>query len=83
MARSTYIYTVTHSSQGVIAAFTVKHELCSWLRHLTVSIPETMSHILAEYQVHRLRDGGGGETVLLDIAELLTPPSLGIRAPAP
>jgi UTP-glucose-1-phosphate uridylyltransferase len=33
MSRSDYIYVVQDEDNAVIAAFTVKHELESWLKH--------------------------------------------------
>lgn len=47
MARSTYIYVVMDSGDEVVAAFTVKHELLTWLS----------SHTNDDYHVWRLDDG--------------------------
>ena len=49
MARSSYIYVVDDDGHPV-AAFTVKHELVSYLR-------EVKPAALWFYSVHRLRDG--------------------------
>lgn len=65
MARSTYIYVVT-DRLGVVAAFTVKHELATWLRSLRVDSA-------ARHRVTRLPDGVHSYTTptTLDITELL------------
>lgn len=49
MARSTYIYVVTDARKQILAAFTVKHELVSWLER-QVS--------LTGHNVWRVADGG-------------------------
>lgn len=61
MARSTYIYLV-NDGWGVVAAFTVKHELITWLR----------TNPSPEHHVKRMSDGAhtAGYTTL-DITELL------------
>ncbi|MFD6400733.1 hypothetical protein [Nocardia sp. NPDC060249] len=66
MARSTHIYVVTIVGGGwqeIAAAFTVKHELVTWLR----ANPAT------DYRVTRLNDGAhtGNHITELDITELL------------
>ena len=72
MARSTYIYVAAFNPRyhvrefkALEAAFTVKHELVSWLHKLTEDeIRDTL--------VHRLRDNAPGQPVVtLDVKELL------------
>ncbi len=62
MARSTYIYVVT-DGRDVVAAFTVKHELVSWLR----------AGRAPSLSVTRVNDGAhsGNFATVLDITELL------------
>ncbi|MFC4373286.1 hypothetical protein ACFO5K_04155 [Nocardia halotolerans] len=62
MARSTYIYVVT-DGLGVISAFTVKHELVSWLRR----------NPAPSHRVTRVNDGphSGTRITDIDITELL------------
>lgn len=48
MARSSFIYTVQDRQGGIVAAFTVKHELASWLEHQDDAL----------LQLTRVRDGG-------------------------
>jgi len=52
MPRASYIY-VVRLSGGLVAAFTVKHELMTFLRHRTEMAP----HLTEHYRVHRVRDG--------------------------
>lgn len=47
MARSSYIYIVIENECNIIGAFTVKHELITWLQ----------SHLIPRFEVKRLRDG--------------------------
>jgi hypothetical protein len=62
MARSSYVYIVTNANL-VVAGFTVKHELVSWLR--------TRSYTPTQH-IFRMQDGGkGGYPVELDLHELL------------
>lgn len=57
MARSEYIYVVTHPRQSYpLATFTVKHELRSWLIKLVASEP----HYLPLLSIYRFNDGPGG-----------------------
>ncbi len=65
MARSTYIYVVTDQF-GPVAAFTVKHELVTWLRSLRADSA-------AHHRATRLPDGVHSYTTptILDIPELL------------
>lgn len=67
MARSCYIYAATVSSQiEPVAAFTVKHELRSWLSGLE----RTDDPLLSGLRVFRMDDGPGGmksEMVIDDI----------------
>ena len=49
MARSTYIYLVTGALRLPVAAFTVKHELKTWLARNP-----------GEYEFWRIGDGGYG-----------------------
>jgi hypothetical protein len=51
MARSTYIYVLWYEDDFV-AAFTVKHELVTWLKSVQRQ-PESIE----EYRVERVRDG--------------------------
>lgn len=62
MARSTYIYVVT-DGLGVVAAFTVKHELATWLR----------ANLAPFHRVTRVNDGAHTDNHIsvLDISELL------------
>jgi hypothetical protein len=64
MARSTYIYAVVQAvvdDHGVMAAFTVKHELVSWLRR---------QNDTSGVYVLRMRDGYPG-CVRVEVNELL------------
>ncbi len=69
MARSQYIYLVVESGYDWStprAAFTVKHELVSWLR------AHKPSGANSEFEVFRLADGNRNQPpVGLDLAELL------------
>jgi hypothetical protein len=49
MSRASYIWIVTNAQGGILAAFTVKHELVSWLR----SEPGKIRW----WNVERVRDG--------------------------
>jgi hypothetical protein len=51
---------VVRLSGGLVAAFTVKHELVTWLRNRLAEAP----HLADLYLVTRLRDGQGPETAL-------------------
>lgn len=63
MARSSYVYVVSGRS---LACFTVKHELVTWLEaYLRRNEP------LDELALFRVRDGGEGEPVALDVREVL------------
>ncbi|HVV11629.1 hypothetical protein [Amycolatopsis sp.] len=65
MARSTYIYIAWNWLKGEMsAAFTVKHELATWLRR-----QDDPHH----FDVIRVRDGGwtGWEPVVLSLGEIL------------
>lgn len=68
MPRSTYVYLVRSGDLLVnatpVAAFTVKHELRSWLHQRS---PE----IRAEFHVYRMPDGGGGAVTDMSISEIL------------
>lgn len=61
MARSRYIYIISHdapqnmSAPHVIAAFTVKHELITWLEKCD-------HHYKKEFSVYRIIDNDKGET---------------------
>ena len=57
MARSTYIYIVIDAWQYPVAAFTVKHEMETYLERGLG--PE-------KYQVLRVRDGGVGQAVYIN-----------------
>jgi hypothetical protein len=61
MPRAAYIYVVRqYPLKSLVAAFTVKHELVTWLRRRLVEAP-----LLVDlYLVTRLRDGQGPETAL-------------------
>lgn len=52
MARSTHIWLVT-SHANLVAAFTVKHELVSFLRELF----DAEEDFYMDYQVHKFKDG--------------------------
>lgn len=59
MPRSTYIYVVIDQEGSVAAAFTVKHELVTWIgRHPDVAVDTVL----------RVGDGGGKVTHL-DVSE--------------
>jgi hypothetical protein len=61
VARSHSVYVVSRpDSWEPVAAFTVKHELDSWLAREQEHFPR------CEQIVHRMRDGGWGPTVRLD-----------------
>ncbi len=64
MARSAYVYLVLDEEETLYAAFTVKHELVTYLRRLGPAIVDVAA-------VFRIRDGQPGEGVELDIKELL------------
>lgn len=55
MARSTYIYVLTED-ELLLAAFTVKHEMMTWLDNHP-----------GEYEAWRILDGGGGVPSTMDI----------------
>lgn len=60
MARSTYVYVVTDATGTPVAAFTVKHELATWLDRN----PRT-------WWITRVRDGvDPGEPTALRIADV-------------
>lgn len=66
MARSSYVYVVQTVSGGVVAGFTVKHELVSWLR--------CNEELVAKATVWRLPDGGtypGRRAAALNVRELI------------
>jgi hypothetical protein len=56
MARSTYIYLALGRQGEVEAAFTVKHELVTWLEHSQ-----------GDYELWRIPDGGHGEPSRLEL----------------
>ncbi|MBF6358105.1 hypothetical protein IU449_26780 [Nocardia higoensis] len=63
MARSEYVYIVTAVEGGcadILAAFTVKHELVSWLR----------ANPASDHRVTRVRDGHDPHPTIIDITEL-------------
>jgi len=59
MPRASYVY-VVRLTGTLVAAFTVKHELVTWLRVRLAEAP----HLEDLYRVTRLRDGQGPETAL-------------------
>jgi hypothetical protein len=62
MPRSRYIYTVVDvSGSPVLAAFTVKHELITWLG--------VQSHLSPADTVWRFNDGGHGGDCLMGTVE--------------
>lgn len=48
MARSKKIYLVSESNAGIVAAFTVKHEMLTWIDRND-----------GEYKLYTIPDGGG------------------------
>ncbi len=60
MARSSYVYVITipsimkDLSDDVLAAFTVKHELVSWLKSYHIKQPERFEKL----NITRVPDGG-------------------------
>ena len=59
MPRASYIYVVRQwPPRSLVAAFTVKHELVTWLCRRVAEAP----HMAELYRVTRLRDGQGVET---------------------
>lgn len=65
MARSLHVYVVLNDEGMPYAAFTVKHELVTYLRRLGESV-EYLAGVV------RLRDGREDQVVDLDIKELLS-----------
>ncbi|MGY1946665.1 hypothetical protein [Nocardia asiatica] len=66
MARSQYIYIVTVAGGGwvdIVAAFTVKHELVTWLRN----------NPAPDHRVTRVNDGLYGERLIteMNVGDLL------------
>jgi hypothetical protein len=59
MPRASYIY-VLRLDNYLVAAFTVKHELVTWLCRRVAEAP----HMADLYRVTRLRDGQGPEMAL-------------------
>lgn len=58
MARSTYVYIVRlRDGCATLVAFTVKHELITWLK--------VRPHLRDRIQVMRLRDGVGGVSAFI------------------
>jgi len=49
MSRGRYVYVVRRADGGLLAAFTVKYELATWLEHYKPSGPAIVS---------RIEDGG-------------------------
>lgn len=65
MARSSYVYVVQNDEGMPYKAFTVKHELVTYLRRLGGGVEDLAG-------VVRMRDGlGDSDATDLDIAELL------------
>lgn len=68
MARSTYIY-VVEDKLNPVAAFTVKHELITWLRNNGGQAPGMLRRVI------RLPDGASAlsrrQPTRMDIAELI------------
>lgn len=69
MPRADYIYLVRTgdllSIEAIpVAGFTVKHELISWLRAMSPALVATL-------KVFRMRDGGFGHVIEMDIYDLL------------
>lgn len=65
MARSTHVYVVDVPNGPLVAAFTVKHELISWLRRHRSDV------LWCVYRVTRLGDNSEAVPVVLPIDELL------------
>lgn len=73
MARSTYVYVVLDKSTshyGPVAAFTVKHELVTWLNSMAV--------VADRVEVWRIRDSAEADTpVRICVESLLNDPAKG------
>lgn len=76
MARADYVWIVRDSLGDLLAAFTVKHELVTWLRRRTTGWEHTQ--LRESWTIDRMRDGGLGEPVRVGtaadlLAEATTP----------